>query len=426
MFKTKFLNKRSYKPSTPHSSRGVYSYSGGVSVNPESAMQVSAYHRGKIYIATTIAKLAWNVKDRNNEVLHNDRVNKLINLSPNPEMNAFMFKSFMVQAAIDYGNGYAEIERDMLGRPVALWPLLPHHISPHRDPDGTFYYRIVGGGPGNGDVYLLPKDVFHIRNFHTRDGMVGEGIVGYAKETLGIALGSDSFANSLFANGGLPSGVIQVEGTLKNEAIQRLKKGWNDAHGGRKVGGVAVLEQGTKYEPVSHDPQVLQFLESRKFTVQEIARFLGVPPQKLFDTSAQTFNNVENANLEVITDTIDAWTRNLELEADVKLLNNQRGGRRTEFDIRSVFRGDMKTRSDYNNKMMQSAALTPNEIRESEGLAPYDDGDRFYIANNNFAPVDKIDELLDSQIKGNEDSEKSKEQEQELTDRVQNTLRQLR
>jgi hypothetical protein len=100
----------------------------------------------------------------------------------------------------------------------------------------------------------------------------------------------------------------------------------------------------------------------------------------------------------VATDTLDAWARNLECEADVKLLNNRRGGRKTEFDMYAVFRGDMETRSQYFNRMMQNAAMTPNEIRQKEGMSPYEGGERFFIATNNFSPADRIDEIVDSQI----------------------------
>jgi hypothetical protein len=122
----------------------------------------------------------------------------------------------------------------------------------------------------------------------------------------------------------------------------------------------------------------------------------------LFDSDSAKFNNVEHQNLQVVTDVLDAWARNLESEADMKLLNGRRFGRRTEFDLYAVFRGDMVTRSTYFKNMMQTAAMTPNEIRLKEGLAPYEGGDRFFIASNNFTPEDRIDEVIDSQISKNE------------------------
>ena len=384
--------------------------SGGAFVSPETCMQVSAFYSGVIYISTQVAKLPWHVKDKKN-IVQETKVGALINNRPNPEMNAFFFRLFMIQSAIVYGNGYAEIERDSLGRPVALWPIHSEHVFPMRLTNGRLVYKIIGGAnDGSGaDAYILPEDIFHLPNFFTKDGIVGQGVVAYATDVLGISLGADKFANSLFANGAMPSGVIETDSTLSEDAQKRVLESWKQNHGGRKVGGTAILEEGLKYKPITYSPQVLQFLESRKFSVVEIARFLRVPPTKLYDTDAATYNNIEHANLEVIIDTIDAWARNLESECDAKLLSDNFGGRYSQIDIYAVFRGDMNTRSQYFTRMMQASAMSPNQIREAEGMSPYEGGDRYYIATNNFSPVDRLDEIVDSQIKAKETPEPKKE-----------------
>lgn len=415
-----FKAKKKYKSSQFHPARGLNKFSGGSYVTEDTCMQVSAFNSGVVYLSTQIAKLPWHVKDRDNKILFNDPINVLLNVCPNDWMSAFNFRLVMTQLCIIKGNAYAEIERNTRGQPVALHVLRSEDVMPYLLPDGTLVYRILNASisqPGS-DVYMQPNDIFHIRNFHTKDGVVGQGVVSYATETLGISLGSDKFANSLFANAGLPSGVISVDGILDEEAIDRMKQGWQSQFGGRKVGGTAVLEQGAKYEPISQDPQVLQFLESRKFSVQEIARFLRVPPQKLYDTDSQKYNNVEHSNLEVITDTLDAWMRNYESEADIKLLNKQRGGKNSQFDVMAVFRADLETRVKYYNGMMQSASMTPNEIRVREGLSPYEDGDKYYIANNNYAPVDRLDEIIDSQVSKSDTAKQQVENENELNDAV--------
>ena len=422
-----FLQKifsRSYVEKDLQVARRPFARSGGTVVTPDTSMKVAAFYRGVIYISTQIAKLPWYVKDSSLEIsdISTDRVAKLLGLSPNPEMNSFFFRLVMIQSAVIWGNSYAEIERDTLGRPVALWPLPTFDVEPTRTPEGVLLYRIINGN-GSSDVFLRTKDVLHIKNFHTKDGILGQGIVAYGAETLGISLGADAFANGLFANGGMPSGVLKVPGTLSDEAFARVKESWNENHSGRQVGGTAILEEGMDYSPVTFTPEVLQFIESRKFSVLEIARFLGVPPTKLFDSESATYNNIEHANLEVATDTLDAWARNLEMEADVKLLSNSFGGRKTELDLREIFRGDMDTRSQYFTKMMQSAAMTPNQIRKREGMPPYEGGDRYYVATNNFSPADRVDELLDAQIKSKEPVEpKSNPEETEQAKEVNNAV----
>lgn len=391
-----FLNR--IKEKTVGAVRRAFGFSGGTFVNEDSAMQASAFYRGVIYVSTQIAKLPWEVKDSKNKVLDEHEVYWLLNVAPNEEMTSMALKLFLIQCAITRGNGYAEIERYMDGRPKALWPINPNLVEPVRDTDGKLWYRVTGGQWDGKDAYLRPKDIFIVKNFHTKDALQGQGVIGYAMDTLGISLGADKFANSLFANGGMPSGVLQHPGKMSDDAYNRLKESWSSNNGGRKTGQTAILEDGVEYKPLSHSPDVLQFLESRKFNVIEIARFLGIPPTKLFDSDAAKFNNIEHANLEVATDTLDSWCRMLESECDVKLLNGRYKGYRSEFDLYAVFRGDMDTRSQYFSRMMQSGAITPNEIRMKEGLAPYQGGDRFFIAVNNFTPADRVDEVIDAQV----------------------------
>jgi HK97 family phage portal protein len=378
-----------FGPRRPFFSRG------GTVVNEDSAMQVAAFNRGVIYISTQIAKLPWDVKDVDNKIVPGG-VSNLLNLAPNPEMNAFRFRLCMVQNAIIHGNAYAEIERDGAGRPIALWPLEPQRMELARATNGALVY--VYTNPDGGTAYFAPRDIYHLPNFHTRDGLIGQGVAAYGREVLGIQIAADNMASGIFYNSGIPSGILTHPGRLSDEAYKRLKDSWAEQQGGKKSGSTSILEEGMKYESVGVDPNALQFLESRQFGVLEIARFLGVPPTKLFDVTAATYSNVEQANLEVATDTLDTWATNLEMEADVKILNNRYGGRFTEIDLRSIFRGDMKSRADYYKTMLSIGAMTPNQARNLEGLPGYKEGDNYYIATNNYTPVDRMDEVIDANI----------------------------
>lgn len=369
---------------------------GKMQIHEDSAMQVAAFHRGVTYIASQIAKLPWDIKDKDNNII-NIPISNILSVAANPEMNAFRFRLVTISQALIAGNSYAEIERDNAGRPIALWPLENWRMDPVRHQiDDSLMYRYQN--PLGGIVYLDPRDVFHIPNLHTKDGIIGQGVVAYARETLGIQLSADEMASGIFHNSGIPSGILTHPGKLSDEAYKRVKDSWASQHGGRNSGGTSILEEGLKYEAVNVEPEALQFIQSRKFGIEEIARFLGVPPTKLFDTSAATYSNVENANLEVVTDTLDTWCKNLQLEADVKLLNNRHSGRKTDINLYEIFRGDMKTRADYFKTMMGNAAMTPNEMRRLEGMAPYSNGNEFYIASNNFSPVSRMNEIIDADI----------------------------
>ena len=151
------------------------SYANGVRVSEETSMKVSSYYRGVIYLSTQIAKLPWEIKSKDNEVIEGP-VSTLLSLAPNPEMNAFKFRLFMVQQAIHHGNAFAEIERDYLNRPVALWPLNTSRVAIIRTETGELVYRYTN--PDNGYTYLDPKNVFHLPNFHiASDGRTGLGLV---------------------------------------------------------------------------------------------------------------------------------------------------------------------------------------------------------------------------------------------------------
>lgn len=380
--------------------RRPFSFFGSTVVDEESAMQVAAFNRGLIYISSQIAKLPWDVKDAQHNIITNSPIANLLNLSSNPELNSFRFRLVMTQQAIIHGNAYAEIERDTIGRPIALWPLKSDWMRVVRDSNGDLKYHYTAnlyGGPSE-PIILDPYDVFHLPNFHTKDGVVGQGVVAYGREVLGISIAADNMAGGLFRNGGVPSGVLSHPGTLSDEAYGRLKQSWLDQVGGKKMGATAVLEEGVKYEPVNFPPEALQFLQSRQFSVLDIARFLGLPPTKLFDVVAAKYANVENSNLEVATDTLDSWATNFEMEADIKLLGSRYGGRYTAMDLYDIFRGDMTTRATYFKAMISIGAITPNQIRAREGLAPYKDGDNYYIATNNLTPVDRMDEIIDADI----------------------------
>ncbi len=402
----KFFSRQSSADKPTIARRGFFSR-GSIRVDEDSAMRVSAFHRGLIYVSTQIAKLPWEVKDTQNNILESP-VAALLNLAPNDEMNSFMFRLCMIQNAYIHGNAYAEIERNTVGTPLNIWPLRSADVELVRTPSGKLAYKCRSGSDGK-EVYLQPRDIFHIRNFHTKDGLMGQGIVAYGAETLGITLAADQMASGIFHNAGIPSGVLTHPGAMSDEAYKRLEDSWVAQTGGRRAGGTSILEEGVKYEPINMPPEALQFLQSRQFGVLEIARFLGIPPMKLFDITAATYSNVENSNLEVATDTLDAWACNLEMEADIKILNYRFGGRYTEIDLYSVFRGDMTTRAGYFKSMMSIGAVTPNQIRAREGLAPYSEGDNYYIATNNFTPVDRMDEVIDAQIASKKPQEPAKD-----------------
>lgn len=379
-------------------------------VTPRTAMQVSGFYRGLIFLSSSIAKLPLEFKDANNKIIDN-KLSYLFNISPNPEMNAFNFKLAMIQTAVSKGNFYAEIERNVLGDPQRLWPIPSENVDPYRDPvTGKFYWRVTGSSASQyQDILLDPMDVFHISNLHTEDGIVGQGVVAYAQNTLGISLGSDRFTNGLYANAGLPSSVIKFKGKMDNDTYKRLKESYKENHTGKKVGGTMFLEDGAEYQAISHDPESMQYIEQKEFSVEEIARFLGVPLSKLFSSKGAKYNNQEQSNLEFVTDTVIPWTSKIENEVKMKLIRSPK--EKCEHNLFQITKGDMDTRAKYYTARMQTASITPNQIKKLEGEQPYDGGDRYYIASNNFTPIDRQDEIIDAQIESKETKDPTEDPE---------------
>lgn len=396
----KFLNAKKVKRTDQPlvSSRrfmvnGKYTY-----VDEDTAMTIAAFHRGVTYVSTQLAKLPWNVKNSDKEIQEDHELNFLLNrsCSGDLETTAFLTKCYLVSSAIIKGNSYLEIEKNMSGKIVGLHPLLTEDVTPVRLYNGKLGYYVSGSS--GGDVLLYPNEIYHLRNFHTKDGFTGQGVVNYASETLGISLGGNRFANALYSNAGMPSGAIETEGKLSKEAVERMRESWQSATSGRKTGSVVVLEEGTKFNPITFAPDVLQFIESRKFGIPEISRFLGVPPTKLYSQEQATYNNVEQDNLSVVNDTLSAWSANMENEGDLKFFNKDMSFH-TELDLFEIAKGDMDTRAAYYTKMMGMGGMSPNQVRKREGMSPYKEGDRYYIATNNFTPADKVDEVISGKTK---------------------------
>lgn len=355
----------------------------------DQALTVSAFYRGITYLASNISKIPIDLKDKDEEKININNIDNILNLSSNTWSSSFHVKYYLILKAILNGNAYAEIERDMMGRAIALWPLFNVSVVP-KIKDGELIYECRGS---RAKAELEPMDIFHLRNVHTKNGFMGIGTLTYASEVLGIAKHSNDLAEKVMSSGGMPNIVIRVKESLSDEAYQRMKESWAS-----KEGGPAILEQDSDAKSLSLNPNDLQFLDSRKFSIAECARFLGVPPEKLFDTTLRRTIGAEDGAIKVVRDTLDTWATIFEQEIDKKLLFNRLKGRHSKFDLYSISRGDMAARSEFYLKMHAIGALSSNEIRKKEGMPGYEGGDKHFIEVNNKSPVDRIDEMIDANI----------------------------
>ena len=286
----------------------------GKYVNERSAMQMTAVYSCVRILAEAVAGLPLHLyrytKDGGKEKAIDHPLYLLLHDEPNPEMSSFVFRETLMTHLLLWGNAYAQIIRNGKNEVIALYPLMPNKMSVDRDENGQLYYtyqRSTDEAPtmDGSSVILKPQDVLHIPGLGF-DGLVGYSPIAMAKNAIGMAIACEEFGAKFFANGAAPSGVLEHPGTIKDPS--RVREAWQSQFGGSSNSGkVAVLEEGMKYTPISISPEQAQFLETRKFQINEIARIFRVPPHMVGDLEKSSFSNIEQQSLEFVKYTLDPW-----------------------------------------------------------------------------------------------------------------------
>ena len=271
--------------------------SSGKAVTERSAMQMTAVYSCVRILAEAVAGLPLHLYrytgDGGKEKAIDHPLYLLLHDEPNPEMSSFVFRETLMTHLLLWGNAYAQVIRNGKGEVVALYPLMPNKMSVDRDQHGQLYYtyqRSTDEAPTmeGSTVVLPPADVLHIPGLGF-DGLVGYSPIAMAKNAIGLAIATEEYGAKFFANGAAPSGVLEHPGTIKDPA--RVREAWQSQFGGSSNSGkVAVLEEGMKYTPISISPEQAQFLETRKFQINEIARIFRVPPHMVGDLEKSSFS----------------------------------------------------------------------------------------------------------------------------------------
>ena len=365
----------------------------GKTVNERSAMQLTAVYACVRILAEGIAGLPLHLykcgKNGSREKAAEHPLYFLLHDEPNPEMTSFVFRETLMTHLLLYGNCYCQIIRDGRGQVTALYPLMPNQMSVDRDEKGQLYYTYLRSGEEadtmkKGTVYLMPEDVLHIPALGF-DGLVGYSPIAMAKNSIGMGLACEEYGAKFFANGAAPSGVLEHPGTIKD--ITRLRESWNAIYGGSKnAGKIAILEEGMHYSPISISPNEAQFLETRKFQVDEIARIFHVPPHMIGDLERSTFSNIEQQSLEFVKYTLNPWVCRWE-QALTKSLLSPREKREycIKFNVDGLLRGDYQSRMNGYAVGRQNGWMSANDIRELENLdrIPTEQGGDLYLVNGN-------------------------------------------
>lgn len=357
----------------------------GVFVNEDTSMTLSGWFACVSVLSRTLAALPWHVYERSPDGRRPTQaaIEWLLNTRPNPEMTAFSLKEAIVAHALNWGNGYAEIQRDLSGRVVGLWLLTPDRVTPERDrSDGRLVYRV--NNETNGDSILEASDVYHLHGLGF-DGLVGYSLVRLAARSIGLGMAQDEFGASFYENGTVHGTLVEMPQNVNSKDIEAIEGYYNAKHQGpSKAFKIKVASKDTKVHQMGMPLVDAQFIEGRKLSVTECARWLGVPPHKIADLERSTNNNIEHQGIEFITDAIEPWARRMEQEADFKLFGQRAQGRiYTRMALNARMRGDSAARAAFYRTMTQIGAMTVNEVRDLEELNSIgDSGDAHLVQLN--------------------------------------------
>ena len=368
----------------------------GKTVTERSAMQMTAVYSCVRILAEAIAGLPLHVyrynSDGGKEKAIDHSLYPILHDEPNPEMSSFVFRETLMTHLLLWGNAYAQIIRNSKGEVMALYPLMPNKMSVDRDENGQLYYQYLRStdevGGKNGTVILKPTDVLHIPGLGF-DGLVGYSPIAMAKNAIGLAIATEEYGAKFFANGAAPSGVLEHPGTIKDP--QRVREAWQSQFGGSQNSGkIAVLEEGMKYTPISISPEQAQFLETRKFQINEIARIFRVPPHMVGDLEKSSFSNIEQQSLEFVKYTLDPWVIRWEQSIMRTLLTpEEKKSYFVKFNLEGLLRGDYQSRMNGYATARQNGWMSANDIRELEDLdrIPAEAGGDLYLINGNMLPL---------------------------------------
>ena len=368
----------------------------GKLVTERSAMQMTAVYSCVRILAEAIAGLPihlYRYTDTGGKEKALDHpLYLLLHDEPNPEMSSFVFRETLMTHLLLWGNAYAQIIRNGRGEVIAIYPLMPNKMTVDRDDKGHLYYRYQRAsdeaGGKNETVLLKPSDVLHIPGLGF-DGLVGYSPIAMAKNAIGLAIATEEYGAKFFANGAAPSGVLEHPGTIKDP--QRVREAWQSQFGGSQNSGkIAVLEEGMKYTPISISPEQAQFLETRKFQINEIARIFRVPPHMVGDLEKSSFSNIEQQSLEFVKYTLDPWVIRWEQSIQRTLLTPEEKKKYfVKFNLEGLLRGDYQSRMNGYATARQNGWMSANDIRELENLdrIPAADGGDLYLINGNMLPL---------------------------------------
>ena len=361
----------------------------GKSVTAQTAIQLSTVYACVRVISETVASLplgVYEATDDGNLKAGDHPLYHLLHDEPNAEMTSFVFREVMLAHLLLYGNSYSQIIRSGKNTVVGLYPLLPDHMDVDRDSKGNLTYTYTTSDGKT--VVIKPQDILHIPGLGF-DGIIGYSPIALEKNAIGLGIASEEYGSKFFSNGARPSGILTHPNTVKNP--KAVRESWNSAYGGSSNSNrVAILEEGMTFTPLSIPNNEAQFLETRKFQVDEICRIFRVPPHLVGNLEHATFSNIEHQSIDFAVHTIRPWLVRIEQSMNRALFTDQEKGRfYVQFNIDGLMRSDYKSRMEGYAIARQNGWMSANDIRalENQNPIPKDEGGDAYLVKGNMIPI---------------------------------------
>lgn len=350
-------------------------------VSFETAMQLSAVWASARLLSEAVAGLPLNIHDGEGNPIKSD-VAEVFTGKVNQYQTRFEFMETMMLNLVMRGNCYA-LKQYSGTRLVGLLPLMASQVETRLLLDGTVIHVYYG----DKDIKVYSADsIWHVRLFG--NGIVGLSPLGYARNTIGIALAGERRASEIFNNGGKPSGVLMIDKLLTADQREQVRREFNELREGNSD-RLMVLEAKMDYKTISMSPEDIQLLESRRFQIEDLARFFGVPSVLINDTSGSTTwgSGIEQLVQGFYKLNLRPYLERFEASIKYNLLApGLRNKTVIEFDFDALLRGDRSARAEARQKELNSGQITPNEARAEEGRAPLPGGD-VLLVNSTMIPI---------------------------------------
>lgn len=394
-----FLNRKSKDPLDSVSQTYFTRSQSGVSVTSESALKSSAVYAGIRYHGQTVGQLPWGAyrpskQGKGNELITKNEfagITNVLNRRVNQHMSSQQFREVMISHAILYGNGVAEIERATTGRATALYILNPERLKFESDGETVEY---IYQDPRRGEIVFSETEVFRISCYGTRPDMpmLGQSVIEFAAESIGWQQATELFGAAYFRNGVHPSGMITLKNALTPEAYKLFSESLEEKFSGSRGAHKPFITDGeASYTKFGIQANEAQFVETLQHQIDDIARWIGVPPSKIGHMIHSGVRaNVEHESIAVVQDHTMPWVRRFENEADIKLFRDNEN-LFTRMDLTALLRGDSVSRAQYYQTMRNMGALNADEIREMEDFNPIPDGSgQIYVMQGQYLPLSQI------------------------------------